>query len=295
MKKTLIYGKNAVLEYLKTCRRPVGGRLLLARGNEGGAGKLMQDLAVKLGIVCLSGPRRELDQLYPGLVHQGFVLELGQKGKAPGRVPDGRAQARPPKAPRPAVEAREDRETEEEEIRLEPLPEDIVHWDWERELAAAVERGEWPRVLVLDHVQDPGNLGAVVRSAAQFGVSCVIIPKDGASGMTPVARKAACGGDCHVPVITETNLVRVLERLKEMGFWSAAAVGSDGKPVREFAFDSPFVVVLGSEGAGIRRLLLERCDWKLTIPMLPRLDSLNVSVSAGIILHEMFSKRKILE
>lgn len=293
MKKNVIYGKNAVLEFLKTCRRPVGGRLLIARGNEGGAGKLMRDLSARLNIVCLSGPRRELDQMYPGIVHQGFVLEPGVKGaerSKGGERPEVKASV-----VHPGADSRSVDHAGEDEVVLAPLPDEIAHWDWARELPAAIERGEWPRVVILDRVQDPGNLGAIVRSAAQFGVACIIIPKDGASGLTPVARKAACGGDCHVPVIAETNLVRVLERLKEMGFWTAAAVGGEGRDIHEFTFDSPFAVVLGSEGDGVRRLVAERCDWKLTIPMLPRLDSLNVSVSAGIIMHEMFSKRKILE
>jgi predicted rRNA methylase len=294
MKMEVIYGKNSVNEFLKTSGRQLSGRLLIARGQEAGPGKQIVDLATRLGLVCLSGPRKELDQMYPGVNHQGFVLELGKPRaeRDAQRKPDSSKQ---PALGRKARGKNEEVEEDTDSILLPPLSDEIMSWDWEKELPAAVERGERPRVLVLDRVQDPGNLGAIVRSAAQFGAACIFIPKDGASGMTPAARKTACGGDCYVPVVAETNLVRVLEKLKEMGFWTAAAVGSEGKDVREFDFDTPFAVVLGSEGEGIRRLLAERCDWKLSIQTLPRLDSLNVSVSAGIILHEMFSKRKILK
>lgn len=286
MKKNIIYGKNAVLEFLKTCQRPVEGRLLLARGQEKGIEKLMRDLSARLNIVCCPGPKRELDRLYPGILHQGFVFEL-RAGK----------NATPRLAGKPRQEFASDDhpETQAEENTLPPLPDEIAHWNWRTELPAAIERGEHPRVVLLDRVQDPGNLGAIIRSAAQFGIACIIIPKDGSSGLTPVARKAACGGECHVPLIVETNLVRVIRQLKEMGFWTAAAVAADGRDIREFDFASPFAIVLGSEGAGVRRLIAESCDWKLTIPMLPRLDSLNVSVSAGIIMHEMFAKKKTLK
>jgi len=204
--------------------------------------------AVALGLVPVESPRRDLDARFPGAVHQGYAIELDAEA---GEVAAG-------------------------------------EYVWEIELADAVGRGERPRVLLLDRVQDPGNLGAIVRTAAQFGVACIFVPRDRAAAFTAVARKAACGGDRYVPVIQVTNLAQQLAALKEMGFWTAAACGEEGKAVWDFRFDVPFAVVLGAEGDGVRRLLVDRCDWKLRIPMLPRLDSLNVSVSAGIVLYEMF-------
>jgi 23S rRNA (guanosine2251-2'-O)-methyltransferase len=160
--------------------------------------------------------------------------------------------------------------------------------DWSDILATAIEAGRYPRVALLDRIQDPGNLGAILRSAALFGIDVVFIPKDRSVGMTPAVRKAACGGDLLVRVETVSNLIRIAEQLKKMGFWLAAAVADGETTLWDARFDCPIAVVMGSEGEGVRRLLLEACDYRISIPTTGRLDSLNVSVASALIFHEMF-------
>lgn len=164
---------------------------------------------------------------------------------------------------------------------------------WKEELTEAVERGEGPVVAVLDRVQDPQNLGAIIRSAALFGISAVFIPTRNAASFTMTARKAACGGEQIVPVIEVPNLSNLLEDLKKMGFWIAASVMDGDRSLWELDTTGPFAVVMGSEGEGVRRLLQEKCDYRLAIPTNGRLDSLNVSVASALVFHETFRQRSL--
>lgn len=159
--------------------------------------------------------------------------------------------------------------------------------DWQEELKAVIDAGGRPRVAMLDRIQDPGNLGAIVRSAAQFGFDHVFFSERESSPFSPAARKTACGGDQHVAVVSQPNLTRTLEQLQEIGFWIGAAC-MDGTPLWEVKFDAPFAIIMGSEGEGVRRLLAEKSDVKIAIPSMNRLDSLNVSVAAAIMFHEVY-------
>jgi len=162
--------------------------------------------------------------------------------------------------------------------------------DWKEYLKTAIDRDERPVVALLDRVQDPMNLGAIVRSAAQFGISSLFIPNRNAAGFTPAARKAACGGDEFVQVITVSNLSSTLRELKSIGFWSAAACMDGESSLWELDMEGPFAVVMGSEGDGVKRLLQEQCDHTLCIPTTGNLESLNVSVSSALIFHEIFKQ-----
>ena len=148
-----------------------------------------------------------------------------------------------------------------------------------------------PLLLVLDGVTDPHNLGACLRSADGAGAAAVIAPKDKAVGLTPVAVKVASGAADAVPFVQVTNLARTLEALKERGIWLVGL--SDSAPASLYQTDlkGPIALVLGSEGSGLRRLTAERCDLLASLPMRGRVESLNVSVAAGICLYEALRQR----
>lgn len=149
---------------------------------------------------------------------------------------------------------------------------------------------ELPRealLLALDQVEDPRNLGAILRSAAAFGVAAVLLPERRSAVLGAVCAKAASGALDIVPVVEVTNLARTLVALKDAGFWSLgldaeAAIPLDGAPRHERA-----VLVLGAEGKGLRRLVAESCDLAVSLPISPRMESLNVAVAAGIALYAL--------
>lgn len=148
-------------------------------------------------------------------------------------------------------------------------------------------------VLVLDGVQDPHNLGACLRTAEAVGVTAVIIPKDRAVGLTPVARKAAAGAAERVPVVAVTNLVRTLEKLKSLGYWVTGLAGEETDSIYDVDLTGPTVLVMGGEGEGLRRLTGETCDRLVQIPMVGKIESLNVSVAAAVCLYEAFRQRQL--
>ena len=138
------------------------------------------------------------------------------------------------------------------------------------------------RVFLLDGVTDPQNLGAILRSARAFSFDGVIIPADRSCPVTGAVFRASAGAAAHVSVIQVKNIVRAIEQLKESGFWVYAAEGKSGIDLAGFKPAKRTAVLLGSEEKGIRRLALEKCDAALRIGMIPGMDSLNVSVAAGI-------------
>ena len=151
-----------------------------------------------------------------------------------------------------------------------------------------------PLVLVLDGVTDPRNLGAILRVADGAGASGVVLPKDRAVGVTPVAVKASAGASEHVRVARETNLRRALEKMKEAGVWTYAAEGEDkgtSSAYTDLDLSGPVAFVLGSEGRGVRRLVREGCDGAVYVPMLGSVSSLNVSVAAAVLAFEARRQR----
>jgi len=146
-------------------------------------------------------------------------------------------------------------------------------------------------LLILDHVQDPHNLGACLRTADAAGVHAVIIPKDQAATLTPVARKVACGAAETVPLITVTNLSRLMIQLKEQGIWLIGMTEEADESLYDFNLTGPLAIVLGAEGQGLRRLTKEHCDHLLHIPMAGAVSSLNVSVATGVCLFEAIRQR----
>lgn len=146
-------------------------------------------------------------------------------------------------------------------------------------------------VLVLDSITDPHNVGAIVRSADQFGVDLVILPEHrGATDFEVIARTSA-GASSWVPIVLVSNLVRAVETLKTAGFWVYGA-DAGGTPAPDVRIADKAALVMGSEGSGIARLLREKCDEIVSIPTSGRLDSLNVSVAAGVLLYEIRRPRQ---
>jgi 23S rRNA (guanosine2251-2'-O)-methyltransferase len=151
--------------------------------------------------------------------------------------------------------------------------------------------GSSPLLLVLDGVQDPHNLGACLRTADAIGVTAVIVPRDRAAGLSPVVRKVASGAAETVPLIQVVNLSRTLKWLKDRGIW---LIGTDGEAkvsLHSAKLTGPLAVVMGAEGSGMRRLTREHCDLLISIPMMGVVESLNVSVAAGVVLYEAARQR----
>ncbi len=157
-------------------------------------------------------------------------------------------------------------------------------------LALAKERGEAPFLVILDGVTDPHNLGAIIRSAECAGAHGVIIPERRAVGLTPAAVKASAGAVEYLPVAREVNLTRTIERLKKEGVW-IYGTAMNGEDYRKVDFSGPKALVIGSEGEGMSRLVGESCDKIVTLPMKGKIESLNASVAAGILLYAMMDAK----
>lgn len=148
-----------------------------------------------------------------------------------------------------------------------------------------------PLFLILDGLQDPHNLGACLRTADAVGVTAVIIPKDRATSLTPVVRKVASGAAETVPVVQVTNLVRAIEMLKKLGVWMMGTSMQATQSLYQVDLKGSVAIVLGAEGTGLRRLTEEHCDILMQIPMMGVVESLNVSVAAGVCLYEATRQR----
>ena len=157
--------------------------------------------------------------------------------------------------------------------------------------AEAQEKGEDPFLILLDGVTDPHNLGAIIRSAECAGAHGVIVPERRSVGLTPAAVKASAGAVEHMKVARVTNLNRTIDELKERGVW-LYAVTMEGQDYEKTDFKGGVALVIGSEGEGISRLTLERCDVEVSLPMVGHIDSLNASVAAGVMMYRVLSSRR---
>ncbi|EXJ16963.1 23S rRNA (guanosine(2251)-2'-O)-methyltransferase RlmB [Imhoffiella purpurea] len=163
----------------------------------------------------------------------------------------------------------------------------------ERDLSAHLDRIEGaPFLLLLDEVQDPHNLGACLRTAEAVGVHAVVAPKDNAVGLTPVVCKVASGAAETMPYYQVTNLARTMDALKSRGIWLIGTAGEAPGDLHAADLTGPLGLVMGSEGTGLRRLTRERCDSLIRLPMLGRVESLNVSVATGVCLYEALRQRR---
>ena len=157
-------------------------------------------------------------------------------------------------------------------------------------LKAAEEKGEPPFIFLLDGIEDPHNLGAIIRTANLAGSHGVIIPKRRASGLTAVVAKTSAGALNYTPVAKVTNLAATIEELKEKGLWFVCA-DMNGELMYRLNLKGPIGLVIGSEGDGVGRLVREKCDMVASIPMKGDIDSLNASVAAGVLAYEIVRQR----
>ena len=169
---------------------------------------------------------------------------------------------------------------------------DFAYSSVEEMLGMARERQESAFLLILDHVEDPHNLGAIIRTADFLGVHGIVIPADRACDVNPTVVKVSSGASANIKVARETNLGRVIDSLKKKGIWIAGADADSGDVICGFDFASlDIAVVIGNEGRGMRSKIKQRCDFLLSIPREGKVGSLNASVAAGIFLYEVYRQR----
>ncbi len=158
------------------------------------------------------------------------------------------------------------------------------------EMISSVPQGQYGLIIMLDELEDPHNLGAVLRTADAVGATGVIFKKTHAVGLTPTVAKVSAGAIDTVKCAAVTNLSRTLDDLKKKGYWAVGA-DMDGQDYRTLNYDFNTVLIIGNEGKGISRLLSEKCDYIVSLPMAGKISSLNASVSAGILMYSIYDKR----
>ncbi len=188
--------------------------------------------------------------------------------------------------------------------RLDEIAEDSHHQGVVAQVAAytyasvedilkkAEDKGEPPFIIILDGIEDPHNLGAIIRTACLAGAHGVIVPKHRAAGLTSTVAKASAGALNYVPVAKVTNIGRTIDELKKKGLWFVCA-DMDGTKMYDLDLTGPIGLVIGNEGEGVSRLVREKCDLTASIPMKGEIDSLNASVAAGILMYEVVRQRGI--
>ncbi len=155
----------------------------------------------------------------------------------------------------------------------------------------AANKQEDPFILLLDELEDPHNLGSILRTADASGVHGIIIPKRRSVGLTATVAKSSTGAIEHVPVVRVTNLSRTIEELKERGVWIAGTDAKGSQDYRKMDGTMPLGIVIGSEGRGMSRIIKEKCDFLFHLPMVGHVTSLNASVAASLLMYEVYRKR----
>ena len=158
-------------------------------------------------------------------------------------------------------------------------------------LASAEERNEKPFIIICDEIEDPHNLGAIVRTAEACGVHGIIIPKRRSASLNATVAKAASGALEYMPVARVTNIANTIDELKSRGIWVFGA-DMDGEDYTKTDFDIPCAIVIGNEGSGIGALTAKKCDKIISLPMCGKINSLNASVAAGVLMYEVVRKRR---
>lgn len=161
--------------------------------------------------------------------------------------------------------------------------------------AAAEKKNEPPFFLLLDEIEDPHNLGSIMRTADAVGAHGIIIPKRRAVGLTATVAKASTGAIEYIPVVRITNMARTIDELKERGVWIAGTDAGGKEDYRKFDGSIPLGLVIGSEGKGMGRLVRDKCDFLIHLPMAGKVTSLNASVAASLLMYEVYRKRHPLE
>ncbi len=242
MRETIIEGRNAVLEALRSGKTL--DKLYVQEGSGDEAVKRIVREAKKQGAAIKSVDKERLDGLAGNRKHQGVAACVAAY----------------------------------EYAKVDDM------------LESAKEKGEAPFFLLLDGIEDPHNLGAIIRTANTAGAHGVIIPKNRAAGLTAAVAKASAGALNYTPVAKVTNLARTMEELKKMGMWFVCA-DMGGETMYHMDLTGPIGLVIGNEGEGVSRLVKERCDFTARIPVKGEIASLNASVAAGVLAYEIVRQR----
>ena len=160
-------------------------------------------------------------------------------------------------------------------------------------LSIASAKNEKPFILLFDEIEDPHNLGALIRTAVCLGAHGGIIPKHNAAPVNETVAKTSAGASAHFPIAKVTNIAATIDELKEKGIWIVGADGDAQQSFTDVDYSMPVALVIGNEGKGIRRLVKEKCDFLVRIPMAGAFDSLNASVAGALIMYEVFRKRTV--
>lgn len=163
------------------------------------------------------------------------------------------------------------------------------------DMLAKIPKEKSPLLIMLDGLEDPHNLGAILRSADAIGADGIIIGKNRSVSLNATVAKVSTGAIEYVPVCQVTNLSRTLDELKKHGYWVVGTDMNDAVDYRKLDYDMPIVLVIGSEGFGISRLVLEKCDYKVSIPMVGHVNSLNASVACAVLLYQIYEKRNPID
>lgn len=242
----IVAGKHSVTEALRSGRTI--NKIWIAENAQKHLTQPIIAEAKKLGIVIQHVDKRKLDQLAPGVQHQGVVAQTAPYAYA----------------------------------EVEDL------------LKVAEEKGEAPFLLILDEIEDPHNLGSILRTADCTGVHGVILPKRRSAQITATVSKTSAGAVEYVPVARVTNLAQTIEQLKELGIWIVGTVVDAHEEIYDATvFDGPVAVVIGNENKGMGRLIREKCDVLAKLPMAGRINSLNASVAAGVAMYEVLRRRRM--
>jgi 23S rRNA (guanosine2251-2'-O)-methyltransferase len=163
----------------------------------------------------------------------------------------------------------------------------------DEEFLAHIASTDMPIIIALDSIQDPHNLGAIIRTAVAAGVDGLILPKDRSAPLTGTVSKISAGALPHLPICLTTNLVRMLQKLQAMNIWICSTLKDSAQTIYTTDFLLPLCLVIGSEEKGVRPLVKKQCDMEVSIPMNGRIDSLNASVAAAVILFEIRRQRTL--
>ncbi len=284
-----IEGRNAVLEAFRSGKSV--DKLFILDGCQDGPVRTIAREARKKDTIINYVPKERLDQLSETGAHQGVIAQVAAYEYA--EVED--------------ILAKEARKKDTiinyvPKERLDQLSETGAHQgviaqvaayeyaEVEDILAKAEEKGEAPFIFLLDNIEDPHNLGAIIRTANLAGAHGVIIPKRRAVGLTSTVAKTSAGALNYTPVAKVTNLGKTIDELKEKGIWFVCA-DMGGETMYDLSLTGPIGVVIGNEGEGVSRLIREKCDFIASIPMKGDIDSLNASVAAGVLGYEIVRQR----
>lgn len=273
--------KNEKSEYKKENRRPPSPRRQLEEQNDTDNPQLREDLVIgRTAVLELLKSGREIECIY-------VTSSTESRGSITAIVAKARDQKLPIKEVSPVkLDYMSGKQNHQGIIAVTAS---AKYSEMEDIYARAEENGPL-FVIVLDEISDPHNLGAIARTAEAAGAHGIIIPKRGSVGLTAAVFKTSAGAVEHIPVVRVSNIVAALKELKDHGAWVYAA-DMDGKNWSEQDFSGPVALVVGAEGKGVSRLIKENCDFVVSLPMNGKVNSLNASVAAGIVMYEVVRSR----